>query len=146
MCCMTDGDPWSVKQYHWKSDSKEESLSSTGESERTYGQPSELIFPKRWPLSNPSRIKIIRAHIRGNITETLTLKTDKRERQKSYRLALVSNEYWLGSLNQFMGPTSPSVSAVVMICKLLMYKHNAVKHIHQTWNRYHRKQDEQLFK
>ena len=26
---------------------------------RTYGQPSEQLFPKRWPLSNPSRTKTI---------------------------------------------------------------------------------------
>ena len=24
---------------------------------RTYGQPNELLFPKRWPLSNPNRTK-----------------------------------------------------------------------------------------
>ena len=26
---------------------------------RTYGQPSEQLYCKRWPLSNPNRIKII---------------------------------------------------------------------------------------
>ena len=26
---------------------------------RTYGQPSEQLFPKRWPLSNRNRTKII---------------------------------------------------------------------------------------
>ena len=35
---------------------------------RTYGKPSELLFPKRWPLSNPNRTKSI---TRIDVYETL---------------------------------------------------------------------------
>ena len=29
-CCMTDGDPWSVKQHHWNSEAKEDHQLSPG--------------------------------------------------------------------------------------------------------------------
>ena len=31
---------------------------------KTFGQPSVQLFPKRWPLSNPNRTKLIWTHIR----------------------------------------------------------------------------------
>ena len=35
MCCVTDGDPWSAKQHHWKSQAKEDhQLSPGGPSKR----------------------------------------------------------------------------------------------------------------
>ena len=45
MCCMTDGDPWSVKQHHWKSEAKEDNqLSPCGPSNRRKlrSQPTKL--------------------------------------------------------------------------------------------------------
>ena len=30
MCCKTDGNPWSVKQHHWKSEAKEDNQLSPG--------------------------------------------------------------------------------------------------------------------
>ena len=41
---------------------------------RTHGQPSEQLFPKRWPLSNPNRNKSTMNKHNFNITETLTPK------------------------------------------------------------------------
>ena len=32
-------------------------ITNSQNTKRTYGQPSEQIFPKRWPLSNPNRTK-----------------------------------------------------------------------------------------
>ena len=58
----------------------------------TYGQPREQLFPKRWPLSNRNRNKIIWTHVRWNVYETLTPKTGNREPQQNYRIGTVSNE------------------------------------------------------
>ena len=33
-CCMADGDPWSAKQHHWKSEAKDHQLSPDGPSSR----------------------------------------------------------------------------------------------------------------
>ena len=58
---------------------------------RTYSQPSEQLFPKRWSLSNPNRTKSnlnthkVRRH-RNSVT-----KTGNREPQQNYRLGTVSN-------------------------------------------------------
>ena len=55
---------------------------------RTYGQPSEQLFPKMWPLSNPNRTK--------NNMNTRKVKrhrkTGNREPKQNYRLGTVSNE------------------------------------------------------
>ena len=32
-------------------------ITKSQNTKRTYGQPSEQLFPKRWPLSNPNRTK-----------------------------------------------------------------------------------------
>ena len=34
-------------------------ITNSQNTKRTYGQPSEQLFPKRWPLSYPNRTKII---------------------------------------------------------------------------------------
>ena len=34
-------------------------ITNSQNTKRTYGQPYELLLPKRWPLSNPNRTKII---------------------------------------------------------------------------------------
>ena len=39
-CCMTDGDPWSVKPNHWKSEAKDHQLSPVDEELRY--QPTKL--------------------------------------------------------------------------------------------------------
>ena len=53
MFCMTDGDPWSVKQHHWKSEAKEDNqLSSSGPSNtrELRSQPTKI----NWFRSGPS--------------------------------------------------------------------------------------------
>ena len=34
-------------------------ITNSHDTKRTYGQPSKQLFPKRWPLSNQNRTKII---------------------------------------------------------------------------------------
>ena len=34
-------------------------ITNSQNTKRTYGQPSEQLFPKRWPLSNRTKLKII---------------------------------------------------------------------------------------
>ena len=38
---------------------KNTNITNIQNTKRTYGQPSEQLLPKRWPLSNRNRIKII---------------------------------------------------------------------------------------
>ena len=63
-------------------------ITNSQNTKRTYGQPSEQLFPKRWPLSNPNRTK--------NNMNTRKVKrqrkTGNREPQQNYRLRTVSNE------------------------------------------------------
>ena len=61
-------------------------ITNNQNTKRTYGQPSEQLFPKR-------------------LAETRTPKTGQREPQQNYRLGKVSNE--------LLAPTSPLVSEVV---------------------------------
>ena len=65
---------------------------------RTYGQPSEQLFPRNWPLSNPNRTNILWTHVRLNVNETLTPKTGNREPQQYYHLGTVRNELLGGGL------------------------------------------------
>ena len=68
----------------------------------TFGQPSEQLFPKRWPLSNPNRTeKYMNAHKMKRHRKSVT-KTGNREPQQNYRLGTVSNEL-LGDLNMLYG-------------------------------------------
>ena len=67
-------------------------ITNSQNTKRTYGQPSEQLFPKRWPLSNPNRTK--------NNMNTRKVKchrnSDTKNRQqritKKYRLGTVSNK------------------------------------------------------
>ena len=85
---------------------------------RTYGQPSEQLFHKRWHFSNRNRTKNdmnthkVKRHINYDT------KTGNREPQQNYRLGIVSNELLGGGGGLkhhqcFTAPTSPSVSEVV---------------------------------
>ena len=74
-------------------------ITNSQNTKRTYGQPSEQLFPKRWPLSNPNRTinnmntcKVTRHRNSG------TKKTGIREPQQKYGIGMVSNEL-LGGLN-----------------------------------------------
>ena len=76
-------------------------ITNSQNTKRTYGKPSEQLFPKRLTLSNPNRTKKQYEHD----TETLTPKTGNRESQHNYRLGTVS--YKLlggggGGLNLFL--------------------------------------------
>ena len=65
-------------------------ITNSQNTKRTYGQPSEQLFPKRWPLSNHNRTTIkMNTH---NATETLTPKRGRREPQQNYRLGTVCNK------------------------------------------------------
>ena len=83
-------------------------ITNNQSTKRTYGQPSEQLFPKRWPLSNRNRTKNKVKRHRNSDT-----KTGNREPKQNYRLGTVSNEL-LGGLNMHTtAPTSPSVSEMV---------------------------------
>ena len=59
---------------------------------RTYGQRSEQLFPKRWPLSNPYRTKNNMNKRNVKRHRNSDTKTGNREPQQNYRLGTVSNE------------------------------------------------------
>ena len=78
----------------------------------TNGQLSELLFHKRWQLSNTTRTRNninTRKVKRHRNSDT---KIGNREPQQNNRFGTVSTEL-LGGFNWFDGPTSPSVSVVV---------------------------------
>ena len=67
-------------------------ITNTQTSKRTHSQPSEQLFPKRWPLSNRYRTKNninTRKVKRHRNSDT---KTGNREPQQKYRIGTVSNE------------------------------------------------------
>ena len=91
-------------------------ITNSQNTKRTYDQPSEQLFPKRWPLSNQNRTKNnntlkVKRHRNSDI------KTDNRVPQQNYRIGTVSNELLGGGgggvLNYFACTTSPSVSEVI---------------------------------
>ena len=59
---------------------------------RTYGQPSEKLLPKRWPLSNPNRTKNNMNTRKLKRHRNSDTKTCNREPQQNYRVGTVSNE------------------------------------------------------
>ena len=69
---------------------------------RTYGQPSEQLFPKRWPLSNRNRAKYNMNTHKVKRHRNSDTKTGNREPEQNYHLGMVSNEL-LGGLNMFDG-------------------------------------------
>ena len=73
-------------------------ITNSQNKKRTYGQLSEQLFPKRWPLSNPNRTQDNMNTGKQNVNKTLTPKTGNREPQQNYCLGTASNEL-LGALN-----------------------------------------------
>ena len=65
---------------------------------RTYGQPSEELFPKRWPLSNRNRTKNNMNTHKVKRHQNSVTKTGNIEPQQNYRLGTVSNELLEGGL------------------------------------------------
>ena len=59
---------------------------------RTYCQPSEQLFPKRWSLRNRNRTKNNMDTNKVKIHRNSDTKTGNREPQQNYRLGTVSNE------------------------------------------------------
>ena len=59
---------------------------------RTYGHPSEQLFPKRWPLSNRNRTKYNMNTHKVKRHRNSDTKTGNREPQQNYRFGTVSNE------------------------------------------------------
>ena len=73
---------------------------------RTYGHPSEQLFSKRWPLSNPNRTKN-----NMNTRKVKQRKKGNREPQQDYRLGKVSNELlWEGLIMAKNLTSKPSLS------------------------------------
>ena len=59
---------------------------------KTYGQPSEQLFPKRWPLSNPNRTKNnMNKQNLGKRHRNSDTKTDNIEPQQNCRLGTACN-------------------------------------------------------
>ena len=79
---------------------------------RAYGQPSEQLFHKRWPFSNPNRAENNMNTLKVKRHRNSDTKTGNREPQTNYRLGTVSNDL-LGFKTFCTAPTSPSVSEVV---------------------------------
>ena len=58
----------------------------------TYGQPSEQLFPKKWPLSNQNRTKHNMNTRKAKRHRNYDTKTGNREPQQNLCLGMVSNE------------------------------------------------------
>ena len=67
-------------------------------SRRTNGQSSELLFSKRWPLSNSNRTNNDMNTRKVERHRKSDSKTGTRESQQNYRLRTVSNELLRGGL------------------------------------------------
>ena len=67
-------------------------ITNSQNTKRTYGQPSEQLFPKRWPLSNRSRTKNNMNTRKVKRHRNADTKTGNRESQQNYRRGTVSNE------------------------------------------------------
>ena len=65
--------------------------------QRTYGQPSGQLFPKRWSISNPNRTKhnINTSKVKRHRNSA---KADNREPEQNYHIGNVNNDL-LGELN-----------------------------------------------
>ena len=77
-------------------------ITNSQNTKRTYGQPSEQLFPKRWPLSNRNRTKKmntrkVKRHLNSDT------KTGNKEPQQNYRLGTVSNDLLRGLNLAFFG-------------------------------------------
>ena len=79
-------------------------IANSSNTERTYGQPSEQLFSKRWPLSNPNRTKNNMNTRKVKRHRNSDTKTGNREPQKTTALERTVMNYWGwggGGLNHF---------------------------------------------
>ena len=67
-------------------------IANSQNTKRTYGQPSEQLFPKGWSLSNRNRTKNNNDTRKVKRHLTLTPKTGNREPQQNHRTGMASNE------------------------------------------------------
>ena len=81
-------------------------ITNSQNTKRTYGQPSEQLFPKRWSLSNRNRTKNNMNTRKVKRHRNSDIKTGNREQQQNYRLGTVSNEL-LGALTIFTATPHP---------------------------------------
>ena len=79
-------------------------ITNSQNTKRTYSQPSEQLFPKRWPLSNRNRTKNNMNKHKVKRHRNSDTKTGNREPQQNYRLGTVSNELLGRSLTCFTAP------------------------------------------
>ena len=73
-------------------------ITNSQNTKRTYGQPIEQLFPKRWPLSNRNRTKQYMNTRKVKRHRNSYTKTENRKPQQNYLLGTVSNEllgWWL---------------------------------------------------
>ena len=105
-------------------------------------EPSEQLFPKRWPLSNTNRTTFnINKHTVSRYRNS-DPKKGNREQQQNYRLGTVSNEL-LWVLNQFYGANlalSFCSDSFVHRIRIDGNKQEIIKQIYQTLNKSHKKQ------
>ena len=104
-------------------------ITNSQNTKRTYGQPSEQLFPKRWPLSNRNRTKSnMNTH---NVTHhrnyDTKLGTDNREPQQNYRIGTVSNDL-LGGLNMFYGDNLALIWLFGLHDNPLLFLTNEMRH------------------
>ena len=74
-------------------------ITNSQNTKRKNGQPSEQLFPKRWPLSNRNRTKNNMNTRKVKRHRNSDTKTGNREPQQNYRLETVSIELLGGGLD-----------------------------------------------
>ena len=77
---------WTEAIRHLQHSKPKREINNRTNTKRTYGQPREQLFPKRWPLSIRNRTKKIWTHIRWNVTETPTPKRATENHNKTSTL------------------------------------------------------------
>ena len=81
---------------------------------KTYRNPSEQLFPNRWPLSYPNSNKNVKTYTRLKQHKKRLQNIKQTEPQQKYRLGTVSNMKLMDCLNPFYKAiTTPSFSALV---------------------------------
>ena len=91
---MQRSGPEAIRTQIQPSKPKQEITNITNSQKRTYGQPSEQLFHKRWPLSNQNRTKNNMNTRKEKITETLTPKTGTENHNKTTALEQSVMNYW----------------------------------------------------
>ena len=82
-------------------------ITNSQNTKRTYGQPSEQLFPKRWPLIIPNRTKINMTRNKVKCHQKFDTKTDNREPQQTTTLERLVILKLLGALASFTAPVKP---------------------------------------